>query len=277
MNSIYLRLVAFVTTTLLLLPLGALAEEEIDEMVLALRNLEQSVANNQLEQAEAQLQSLQQRIPGDTRLEQAQRTISAGYLQQGESALKAGNLPAATQSLTKAKRILPTGNAQASALSEAIAQSQKQQEAKAFAARQAAEAQAKAAAEKAAQERQQKLAAERKAAEARKSAEVAAIPVQPMVPVAKLIDPQAPSSTVALTMLDNKDNDSLRTLLDQVAQEVLAFRCKVSIEVRQSKDYPWVAALLAARVKKLDPAFNLQLEQQINPDKDPRLVLTPQP
>lgn len=66
-----------------------MAEEAVDETVLALRNLDKSVAGNQLGQAESQLQALQARIPGDTRLEQAQREISAAYLRQGESALKA--------------------------------------------------------------------------------------------------------------------------------------------------------------------------------------------
>jgi hypothetical protein len=264
---------------MLILSLGAVAAEGVDEMVLALRNLDKSVANNQLGQAETQLQELQKRIPGDTRLEQAQREISGAYLRQGESALKAGNLQGATQSLAKAQHILPNASAQATALSEAISQTQKKQEAHAFAAKQAAEDQAKAAAaaaEKAEQIRQQKLAAERKAADAKKAAEAAALAATSKEPAAKLIDPQSPNSMVGMPMLDNKDNDGLRALLDQVAEDVVAFRCKVSINVRQNKDYLWVTALLSARVKKIDPAFNLQLEQVIDPAKDPQLVLMPQ-
>jgi hypothetical protein len=278
MNAFRNRIHTLFASALLILSLGAVAAEGVDEMVLALRNLDKSVANNQLGQAESQLQELQKRIPGDTRLEQAQREISAGYLRQGESALKAGNLQGAAQSLAKAQRILPTASAQATALSQAISQSQQKQEAQALAARAAAEAQAKAAAaEKAEQVRKEKLAAERKAADAKKAAEAAALAATPKEPVAKLIDPQSPSTVIGMPMLDNKDNDGLRVLLDQVAEDVVAFRCKVSINVRQNKDYLWVAALLSARVKKIDPVFNLQLEQNLNPGNDPQLVLTPQP
>ena len=277
MNALRNRLTALLASSMLMLSFGTVAEEGIDEMVLALRNLDKSVANNQLAQAENQLQALQQRIPGDTRLEQAQREISAAYLRQGESALRAGNLQGAAQSLTKAQRILPTASAQATALSEAISQSQQKQEAQALAARQAAEAQAKAAAEKAELVRKQKLAAERNAAEAKKAAEAAALAATPKEPVAKLIDLQSPSTVIGMPMLDSKDNDGLRALLDQVAEDVVAFRCKVSINVRQNKDYLWVTALLSARVKKLDPGFSLQLEQNLNPANAPQLVLTPQP
>lgn len=278
MNALRNRLTALLASSMLMLSFGTVAEEGIDEMVLALRNLDKSVANNQLAQAENQLQALQQRIPGDTRLEQAQREISAAYLRQGEGALKAGNLQGAAQSLTKAQRIQPIASAQATALAEAIQQTQQKQDAQALAVTQAAEAKAKAAAaEKAEQLRKQKLAAEQKMTAERKAAEAAALAATPKEPVARLINLQAPSTVIGMPMLDSKDNAGLRELLDQVAEDVVAFRCKVSINVRQNKDYLWVTALLSARVKKLDPGFSLQLEQNLNPANAPQLVLTPQP
>ena len=250
----------------------AATAQEVDPTVQALRNLDASVANNQLEQAQSQLQALRQSIPGDTRLEQAQREISAAYLRQGEAALKTGDLSAASAALSKAKSAMPTGNQQASALGEAIAQRKAQAEAAALAARQAAEEQAKAEAAKAAKLRQQQ-AAKRQAAEA-KAAETAT--AKPLAPVAQVIDPAAASSMIALPMLDSRDNDSLRDLLDKVAVDIVAFRCKVRIDVRQTKDYQWVAALISARVKKLDPTFDLQLEQVVDPDRAPQLNLLPQ-
>ena len=278
MNALRNRLTALLASSMLMLSFGTVAEEGIDEMVLALRNLDKSVANNQLAQAENQLQALQQRIPGDTRLEQAQREISAAYLRQGESALKAGNLQGAAQSLTKAQRIQPIASAQATALAEAIQQTQQKQDAQALAVTQAAEAKAKAAAaEKAEQLRKQKLAAEQKMTAERKAAEAAALAATPKEPVARLINLQAPSTVIGMPMLDSTDNAGLRALLDQVAEDVVAFRCKVSINVRQNKDYLWVTALLSARVKKLDPGFSLQLEQNLNPANAPQLLLTPQP
>ena len=101
---------------------------------------------------------------------------------------------------------------------------------------------------------------------------VAAAPVQPH---AQLIKPNAASSAIGMPMLDEEDRDALRKLLDSVASDVVNFNCAVSVEVRQGKDFPWVAALLSARVKKLNPNFNLQLQQVLNPQQAPQLVLTP--
>ncbi|ERI52669.1 hypothetical protein N878_18150, partial [Pseudomonas sp. EGD-AK9] len=95
-------------------------------------------------------------------------------------------------------------------------------------------------------------------------------------PRARLIDPAAASSAVAMPMLDKQDNEHLRRLLDGVAADVVTFRCAVRIEVREAKDYPWVAALLSARIKKLDPTFRPQLSQKIVPQQVPRLLLSPQ-
>ena len=77
-------------------------------------------------------------------------------------------------------------------------------------------------------------------------------------------------------MLDANDRDSLRNLLDQVAADVVAFDCAVRLEVREAKDYPFVAALLSARIKKLDPGFSPQFSPVLKPDQEPRLVLSPQ-
>ena len=241
MNSICSRKTLSLAATLLALALNVTAAEQVDPTVQALRALDSSVASNQLEQAERQLQALQKSVPGDTRLEQARREISAAYVRQGDTALNSGNLTAASQALSKAQRAMPVGNQKAAALASSIKHRQEQQ----AAAQQALAAQAAAAA-------------------------------KPKVLLPKLIDPAAASSTIALPMLDNKDKDDLRKLLDQLAPEVVALNCKVKIEVPLSKDYPWVAALLSARVKKIDPGFALQLEPQINPDNPPQLVLTPQ-
>ena len=66
-----------------------------------------------------------------------------------------------------------------------------------------------------------------------------------------------------------------KTYIDGVAADVVNFDCAVRIDVRQAKDFPWVAALLSARVKKLDPAFKLQLSQALNAEQVPQLLLTP--
>ncbi|MDG9923507.1 MULTISPECIES: hypothetical protein [unclassified Pseudomonas] len=157
------------------------------------------------------------------------------------------------------------------------------QEAEAIIAKKEAERarQQKLAEEQAAAERearaQQAAAAQPVAAPAPAVAKVeAAEPAVATTPRARLIDPAAASSSVPMPMLDANDRDSLRNLLDQVAADVVAFDCAVRLEVREAKDYPFVAALLSARIKKLDPAFAPQFSPVLKPDQEPRLVLSPQ-
>ena len=255
-------------------------ELPVDDLVSAFRNLDQSISRGQLQQAESQLASLRQRAAGDTRLEQDQRQLAENHLQQGQTALQNGDLNGASASLGKARGLLPQAPALTSGLDNAIAKARAAELAAAEQAQLAAkQAAAKQAAAKAEQARQQKLATERAAAQKKAAAALAAsqVPVVPAKPQAQLIKPDAASSTISLLMLDEKDNDGLRKLLDGVAADVVNFDCAVRIDVRQAKDFPWVAALLSARVKKLDPAFKLQLSQALNAEQVPQLVLTPKP
>jgi hypothetical protein len=156
------------------------------------------------------------------------------------------------------------------------------------------EAEAIIARKEAERARQHRLAEEKAAAEREARAQQAAF-VQPAAapapavakeeaaksavaaaPRARLIDPSATSSSVPMPMLDAGDRDSLRDLLDRVAADVVAFDCAVRLQVREAKDYPFVAALLSARIKKLDPSFSPQFSPVLKPDQEPRLVLSPQ-
>lgn len=246
-----------------------------DDLVSAFRQLEQSLASGQLSAAESQLGSLQQRATGDTRLEQYQRQLAEAYLQQGQQALQTGDLDSAAKALGHARRLMPQAPALTTGLDGAINQAREDE---VNAAEQVRQAAASAEAARQAQARQVRQAAERQAAasEARQQPNAAA-PERPAAPQAKLIDPAAASSVVPLPMLDNQDNERLRSLLDRVAEDVVAFRCAVRIDVRQAKDYPWVAALLTARIKRLDPNFSPRLSQVIKPGQVPQLVLSPQP
>lgn len=275
-----LLLVSLLTSTAFNVARAADDELPVDDLVSAFRNLDQSISRGQLQQAESQLASLRQRAAGDTRLEQYQRQLAENHLQQGQTALQNGDLNGASASLGKARGLLPQAPALTSGLDNAIAKARVAELAAAEQAQLAAkQAAAKQAAAKAEQARQQKLAAERAAAQKKAAAALAAsqVPVAPAKPQAQLIKPDAASSTISLLMLDEKDNDGLRKLLDGVAADVVNFDCAVRIDVRQAKDFPWVAALLSARVKKLDPAFKLQLSQALNAEQVPQLVLTPKP
>lgn len=275
-----LLLVSLLTSTAFNVAHAADDELPVDDLVSAFRNLDQSISRGQLQQAESQLASLRQRAAGDTRLEQYQRQLAENHLQQGQTALQNGDLNGASASLGKARGLLPQAPALTSGLDNAIAKARVAELAAAEQAQLAAkQAAAKQAAAKAEQARQQKLATERAAAQKKAAAALAAsqVPVAPAKPQAQLIKPDAASSTISLLMLDEKDNDGLRKLLDSVAADVVNFDCAVRIDVRQAKDFPWVAALLSARVKKLDPAFKLQLSQALNAEQVPQLVLTPKP
>ena len=277
-----LLLVSLLTSTAFNVARAADDELPVDDLVSAFRNLDQSISRGQLQQAESQLASLRQRAAGDTRLEQYQRQLAENHLQQGQTALQNGDLNGASASLGKARGLLPQSFALISCLEDAIAKARAAELAAAEQAQLAAkQAAAKQAAAKAEQARQQKLAAERAAAQKKAAAALAAsqVPVAPAKPQAQLIKPDAASSTISAPAPGEaaRGIDGLRKLLDGVAADVVNFDCAVQIDVRQAKDFPWVAALLSARVKKLDPAFKLQLSQALNAEQVPQLVLTPKP
>lgn len=243
----------------------------VDDLVVAFRQLDLSLAEERLDDARSQLSTLQQRASGDTRLEQYQRQLAEAYMEQGREALQQGDLDRAAQALGQARNLMPQAPALSHDLNQAIDSARAARQA-------AAEQQAREAAAKLDAERQQRQASERLAAAKAATAPIAASQPAPVVeskPTARLIDPNAATSSVAMPMLDNQDNENLRRLLDSVAADVVTFRCAVRIEVREAKDYPWVAALLSARIKKLDPSFRPQLSQKIAPQQVPRLLLSP--
>ncbi len=254
----------------------------VDDLVSAFRQLDQSLASGDLSSAESQLGSLQQRAAGDTRLEQYQRQLAEAHLQQGQKALQSGDLDNATKALSRARSLMPQAPALTTGLDGAIAQAREAELAAAAQQRRAAEqAAAQAEAARLEQARQLRLAAERQAAAIQATqlpntpaVEVPAAPV-PAKPQARMIDPAAASSVIGMPMLDNQDNERLRSLLDGVAADIVTFRCAVRIEVREAKDFPWVASLLNARIKRLDPSFSPRISQVIKPAQVPQLVLTP--
>ncbi|WP_192984433.1 PA5502 family lipoprotein [Pseudomonas sp. EggHat1] len=246
----------------------------VDDLVVAFRQLDLSLAEERLDDARSQLSTLQQRASGDTRLEQYQRQLAEAYMEQGREALQQGDLDRAAQALGQARSLMPQAPALSHDLNQAIDSARTARQA-------AAEQQARDAATKLDAERQERLRQQRLTSERQAAASVAAIPASQPTPVveskptARLIDPSAATSIVAMPMLDSQDNENLRRLLDSVAADVVTFRCAVRIEVREAKDYPWVAALLSARIKKLDPSFRPQLSQKIAPQQIPRLLLSP--
>lgn len=279
MMSLALRRL-FIVATLALLAACQHAPQEAelptDELVSGFRQLDQSLSAGDLANAEQQLNALKVSAAGDTRLEQYQRQLSEAYLQQGQHALQSGDIDTATTALGRARSMMPQAPALTTGLDGAIA---KAREAELSAAQEQRVAAAKAEAARLEQATLLRQAAETQAAVigASQTANVPAGVSTPGKPKALVINPSADNSVVLMPMLDNQDNDSLRNLLDKVAADVVHFNCAAHIQVRQSKDYPWVAALLNARIKRLDPTYKANLSYTVSADAVPRMVLTPRP
>lgn len=279
MNASLLRYVAAPLLGLLLSEAHA-EFWSVDDQVKAFNSVSSQIAHGELQAAESGLTTLQQSIPpSDVRIEQYQRELASAYLRQGQQRLAAHDTPGASQALNKAQRYMAKAPGLRGEYEQALAAlkaSSPPTPDPATIARQQAEqaqqqkaAEEKLIAERARQQAAREAAAKRTAQEAAK-AEAAAAARAP-----RLIDPTAASSDVPLPMLDTQDRESLRTLLDAVAADVVNFNCAVHIEVREAKDYPFVAALLSARIKKLNPGHTPQLSHVTNPDAVPHLVLTP--
>ncbi|WLG90575.1 PA5502 family lipoprotein [Pseudomonas cucumis] len=230
--SRYLLLVAFS------LLLGACqstppaATEAPDARATAIAQLEQSLASSELATAEGQLAALQAESPNDQSLEQYQRQLAEAYLLRSQIVLQKGDVNAAATALSRARVLMPKAPALTGGVNSAIVHARKAELDKAEAALKAAEAK----------------------------------------PQAKVIDPTAESTTVALNLTDM---GKLRRQLDVIAADVVNYQCDVSIQVPRTQDYPWLATLLTKRVKKLDSEFDLKLEKQILRNIPAQMVLSP--
>lgn len=77
-------------------------------------------------------------------------------------------------------------------------------------------------------------------------------------------------------MLDGTGQAGLGGVLDAVAADVVAYRCKVHIEVRRDSDYPLISDQLLVRVKNSRPISTCSFSHVVQADKPTRLILTPQ-
>ena len=198
----------------------------------AITQLEQNLASSELATAEDQLADLQAQTPNDPQLLQYQRQLAEAYLQRSQIVLQKGDVNAAATALSRARALMPKAPALTGGVNSAITHARKAELDKAEAALKAAEAR----------------------------------------PPAKVIDPAADSTTVALNI---HDIGQLRRQLDLIAQDIVNYQCAVSLQVPRTADYPWLATLISKRVKKLDPEFNLQLERQLIRRVPAQMVLTP--
>ncbi|WP_338800449.1 PA5502 family lipoprotein [Pseudomonas sp. RSB 5.4] len=206
--------------------------EAPDARATAIAQLEQSLASSELATAEDQLAALQAQNPNDQSLEQYQRQLAEAYLRRSQIVLQKGDVNAAATALSRARALMPKAPALTGGVNGAITEARKAELEKAEAALLAAEAK----------------------------------------PKAKVIDPTAESTTVALNINDSR---KLRRQLDAIAADVVNYECAVSIQAPRTQDYPWLATLLSKRVKKLNPDFELRIEKQILRAVPAQMVLIP--
>ena len=230
--SRYLLLVAFS------LLLGACqstppaATEATDAQAAAIAQLEQNLASSELATAEGQLAALQAQSPNDPSLVPYQRQLAEAYLRRSQIVLQKGDVNAAATALARARALMPKAPALTGGVNNAIVNARKAELDRAEAALMAAEAK----------------------------------------PQAKVIDPTAESTTIALNLADMT---KLRRQLDAIAADVVNYQCDVSIQAPRTEDFPWLATLLTKRVKKLDSNFDLNLEKQILRNVPAQMVLSP--
>lgn len=261
-------------------------EPTIDEFAAAELVFNTHLAAQELESAGQQLDALRDSDPSEPRLEELQQRLATAWLATGEQALKDADIDTASAALMQAKRLLPKAPALTQGLSTALAAVQEPI------------LEPTAPSVQPSVVRKQPLPRLAPAPKKPVKESVAAQPEVPEAPEvvveqpqpqelieltppvrsklkARVLDLNAAQTTIALPMLANRNNHQLGRLLDDVAADVVRFRAAVSIEVADTRDFHWVAALLSARVKKLDANFNPRLQEVIRSDEAAQLVITP--
>jgi len=203
-----------------------------DARVAAIAALEQSISSNELATAEDQLGALQTQSPDDPQWVTYQRQLAEAYLQRSQIVLQKGDVNAAATALSRARALMPKAPALTGGVNSAISHARKAELDKAEAALKAAEAK----------------------------------------PPAKVIDPAAESTTVALNLVDIEE---LRHQLDAIATDVVNYQCDVTIQAPRTQDYPWLATLLTKRVKRIDSGYDLKIHRQIVKHIPAQVVLIP--
>lgn len=256
------------------------SEPAVDTFAIVEMVFENHLANRQVELASQQLDALRLSHPDDSRIDILQQRLANAWLAAGGQALKDGDVEAASAALIQAKRLLPQAPALTEGLSAAIADVQKPVVEPVIAPVKVVktpEVRKKPVQKKPTVpvEPEPKPAVVIEQPES--TSETPPSVVKPSKVKSRLIDVSAPFTVVPMPMLNTRSEHQLGRLLDAVAADVVKFRAAVTIEVADTRDFHWVAALLLARVKKLDANFQPRLQEVIQDEKPAQLIITPNP
>lgn len=98
------------------------AQPTADALTPAFQQIEQSIAQAQLDTARDQLAALEPRAAQDERLQQYRRQLADAYMLQGREALQRGDLDAAAKAIGQARSLLPDAPALGSDVRQTLEQ-----------------------------------------------------------------------------------------------------------------------------------------------------------
>lgn len=251
----------------------------VDEFAVAEADFANHLAEQELDLAGEQLQGLRDKHPDEQRLDLLQQRLATAWLEVGEHALQNSDVETASAALIQAKRLLPQAPALTEGLSAAIAAAQAPvvepvAPVKPTAPRKKPVPKKPPVIEEKADPESVVQQPEPQPELHIETVEVPAEPPRSKVK-SRLIDVNAVQTIVPMPMLSKRNDHQLGRLLDAVAADVVKFRAAVSIEVADTRDFNWVAALLLARVKKLDAGFKPRLKEVIRSEQPAQLIITP--
>lgn len=91
-------------------------------------------------------------------------------------------------------------------------------------------------------------------------------------PPAKLLDPTATFTPIELNIADINE---LRSQLDDLAADIVNYKCNVIVQVPRAADYPWLASLLKKRVIRQAPDLQWKIGRRLEAKQRPIVVLIP--
>ena len=220
-------------------------EQQEMQFAISAQVFEQYLQADNLPFAAEQLDEMQSAGLSGTALELYQQQLAEAWLAKSKHALEQHDMQQAATALANARKWLPDAPALAAELPEAVIEP---------VAPEPALPPAKVSP---------------KPAVKAKPAPKAQAPAEPAA-----VAPSARSLTVVKSIaLPMQDNLRLGSTLEQAAKQAIDGRYQIAVQVQDTKEFHWVAALLNTRFKRLSATFNPQLIERIAVDQAPLLQL----
>lgn len=227
------------------------AAVKIDEFAIEQQVFNQYLQAGDLAFATEQLVGIEETADNAESLTQMRKQLADAWLIRGQQAINDKNLEQASHALTQAKQLLPNAPALTVDLSKALSA-----------------AQAKSRPVQARRTTTNEQATKPKAKEESVEPVVITKPSEQLVPSLKV------AKIVSLEVLDASNDSKLLNVLDKVAADVIKHHYTIVVEVRNTRDFHWVVALLMPRVKKNDQFYQPKIVEVIKPDQVPQIVLS---